>query len=110
MDVGAAIAIGAVVGVVCGLAPLIYGLNKNEKGLGWGGFGACIAGGMLLGALLALPLAILFSILIHNAAKRKERAAGQGMPGYAPPGAQPGMPAGPESPQAAGSQPTPAAR
>jgi hypothetical protein len=108
MDLGAAIAIGAVVGVVCGLAPLIYGLNKNEKGLGWGGFGVCVASGMLLGALLALPMAILFSILIHNAAKRKAGAFGPqgqtqqafGQQGYA----------APEAPQATGSQPTPAAR
>ena len=118
MDLGAAIAIGAVVGVICGLAPLIYGLNKSEKGLAWGGLGACIASGMLLGALLALPIAILFSILIHNAAKRKERAAppyvgpsagaygeGYGSQGYAAPTAptaptaQPGT--GPETPQAA---------
>jgi hypothetical protein len=106
MDVGAAIAIGAVVGVVCGLAPLIYGLNRNEKGLAWGGFGACVAGGALLGLLLAIPMAILFSILIHNAAKRKDRGyAAPATNAYGAPTAQTGMPAGgPESPQATGWQ------
>jgi hypothetical protein len=106
MDVGALIAIGTAVGIVCGLVPLIFGLNRGEKGLAWGGFAACVLGGALFALILALPLAIIFAVLIQKASKRKmtEATAYGAVPG-------PGMPqapaqVGPESVQAAGAQPT----
>jgi hypothetical protein len=94
MDLGAAIAVGAAIGVVCGLVPLIFGLTRDEKGLAWGGFGACIAAGAMLGLLLAIPMAIVFTILIRNNSKRRDAQTT----------AHGAVPAGPESMQATGQQ------
>ena len=87
--------IGAILaGVVCGLVPLITGLVRGEKGLAWGGFAACIVGGFVLGLILAVPLAIVFTVLIWKNSKEKhQRAAMHGA-----------VPAGPESMQATGAQ------
>ncbi len=86
--------IGAVLaGIVCGLIPLIFGLVRGEKGLAWGGFGACIVAGFLLGILLALPMAIVFTVLIWKNSKDHQRQAS----------AHQAVPAGPESMQATGS-------
>ena len=100
MDAGALIAIGTAVGVVCGLVPLIFGLNRGEKGLAWGGFAACILGGALFALILALPLAIIFAVLIHKSSKRRETEATAY--GAVPP---PPQQVGPESIQATGGQP-----
>ena len=86
--------IGAIVaGVICGLVPLITGLVKGENSLAWGGFVACIAGGFVLGLILALPLAVLFTVLIVRNSKKRQAAAQYGA-----------VPAGPESMQATGAQ------
>ena len=88
--------IGAIVaGVICGLVPLITGLVKGENALAWGGFVACIAGGFVLGLILAVPLAILFTVLIVRNSKKRQAA---------PPPPYGGAPAGPESMQATGAQ------
>lgn len=87
--------IGAIVaGVVCGLVPLITGLVKGEQSLAWGGFVACIAGGFVLGIILAVPLAILFTVLIVRNSNKRQMAGAQW-------GAAPG---GPESMQPPGAQ------
>jgi hypothetical protein len=65
-----------IAGAVCGLVPLIYGLNKGQTGLAVGGFFACLAGGLILGLILAIPLAVLFAWLIHR--KDKARAVATG--------------------------------
>jgi hypothetical protein len=57
--------IGALVaGAICGLVPLIYGLTRGQTALAVGGFVACVIGGLLLGVILAVPLAALFAYLI----------------------------------------------
>ena len=66
MDEGSVIVGALIVGVVCGLFPLVFGLTRGQTALAVGGFVACIAGGLVLGILLALPLAILFMVLIHT--------------------------------------------
>jgi hypothetical protein len=86
------IVIAIVAGVVCGLVPLIFGLVRGETGLAWGGFGACIVAGFLLGLLLALPMAIIFTVLIWKNSKDRQTQAA----------AQRAVPAGPESIQATG--------
>src|ERR1700730_14163542 len=52
---------GLIAGVVCGFVPLLTGIVKNRPPLGFGGFFACIAGGSILGLILALPMAGLFT-------------------------------------------------
>jgi hypothetical protein len=59
-----------VVGIVCGLVPLIYGLKTGQTGLAIGGFAASIVGGLILGIVLALPVAALFTWLIHRNARK----------------------------------------
>ncbi len=60
-----ALIIGAIiVGVVCGLAPLITGFIKKRVGLGVIGFVVSMVGGVLLGILLALPVAVIFTLII----------------------------------------------
>jgi hypothetical protein len=71
--------IGAIVaGAICGLVPLVYGLARGRTGLAVGGFLACVVGGIILGVLLAVPLAALFAWLIwrtHHVARPAANAA-----------------------------------
>ena len=53
-----------VVGAAIGAIPLVLGLKKGKKGLAIGGFAACAVSGIILGLLLAIPVCILFVVLI----------------------------------------------
>lgn len=55
---------GLVMGVICGLWPLNAGTAKGRTTLGMVGFGVCALSGVALGCLLALPMAILFRMII----------------------------------------------
>ncbi len=52
------------VGIAMGIIPAILGAVKNRLGLGIGGFFACVASGLVLGLLLAVPVCALFVWLI----------------------------------------------
>ena len=54
---------GAIAGLLCGLIPYFIGKKKNKK-LSQIAIWSCVASGIILGALLALPVAIIFSIVI----------------------------------------------
>jgi len=69
MDVGDAILIGLIVGIVLGLIPLAVGLWKGRTQLAWIGFVATAISGALLGLLLAVPVAIIFTIAIFMTAR-----------------------------------------
>ena len=57
--------VGALVaGALLGLIPLILGRKKGKNGLAIGGFAACVVSGLLLGAVLAVPVCIVFVVLI----------------------------------------------
>jgi hypothetical protein len=73
---------GLVAGAVMGLIPLIVGLKKRQKVLAWSGFGACTLGGILLGLLLALPIAIVFLIIILVRGKKTPKGPKGGYSGY----------------------------
>ena len=53
-----------VMGGICGLLPFFIGKNYNQDKLGLAGLFACIGTGFLGGILLALPCAIIFTIII----------------------------------------------
>jgi hypothetical protein len=75
--------IGAIVaGAICGLVPLVYGIARGHTGLAVGGFLACLVGGVVLGVLLAVPLAALFAWLIwrNTRVARPAAAAAPGEP------------------------------
>jgi hypothetical protein len=55
---------GFIVGVLCGLVPLIVGIVKKRPVLGVVGFVSCVPCGLLLGLLLAGPVAAVFTIII----------------------------------------------
>lgn len=54
------------VGLICGLFPLYFSTGKDRLKLGFGGLLACVASGLLLGLLLAVPVAGLFLWLIFR--------------------------------------------
>jgi uncharacterized membrane protein len=54
------------VGLICGVVPLFFSTGKDRLKLGFGGLLACVASGLLLGSLLAIPVAILFLWLIFR--------------------------------------------
>ncbi len=64
IDLIAALIGSLVVGGLLGLVPLICGLVKKKVGLALGGFFACLGGGLILGLILAVPLCVLFTVLI----------------------------------------------
>jgi len=55
---------GGTAGLVCGLVPYFIGKKKNNRKLGKIALWSCIAAGLILGILLALPVAVIFSIVI----------------------------------------------
>jgi uncharacterized membrane protein len=57
---------GVLVGLICGVAPLFFSAGRNRLKLGFGGLLACMIGGLLLGLLLAVPVALLFLWLIFR--------------------------------------------
>ena len=57
---------GVLVGLICGVVPLFFSTGKDRLKLGFGGLLACAAGGLLLGWLLAIPVAGVFLWLIFR--------------------------------------------
>jgi uncharacterized membrane protein len=57
---------GFLAGLICGVIPLFFSTGRNRLKLGYGAVLACVAGGLLLGLLLAIPAAILFLWLIFR--------------------------------------------
>ena len=59
--------LGALItGLVIGAIPAICGAIKQKIGLAVGGFFACLGAGLLLGALLAIPVCAVFLYLIFK--------------------------------------------
>jgi uncharacterized membrane protein len=57
---------GVLVGLICGVIPLFFSTGKDRLQLGFGGLLACVISGLLLGLLLALPVAVVFLWLIFR--------------------------------------------
>jgi hypothetical protein len=55
---------GLIAGILCGLIPLGAGARQNRLGIALSGFVVCMVSGVLLGALLALPVAFAFKVFI----------------------------------------------
>jgi len=67
---GAMIIGGLVAGLLCGLVPFFVGKNKGQQDLGTVALLVCAVCGMILGILLAVPVAIVFTVVIVNKAKK----------------------------------------
>jgi hypothetical protein len=63
--------LNAAIGAVLGLAPLILGFIKKNVRLGVFGFLVCVIGGALLGVILSVPGAAVFSWLIIRRGRRE---------------------------------------
>lgn len=63
--------IGLIAGGVVGLWPLVVGIRGGQRTLGIAGFFATLIGGVALGLLLAVPVAVFFAWLI---ARKKQQA------------------------------------
>jgi uncharacterized membrane protein len=56
------------IGLICGVIPLFFSTGRDRLKLGFGGLLACLVSGLLLGLLLAIPVAIVFLWLIFRQA------------------------------------------
>ena len=61
----------AIIGFIVGLVPLIAGFVKRNVKYGFAGFAGSIVGGALLGLILAVPVAVIFTWLIVRGPKTK---------------------------------------
>ena len=52
------------VGILCGLIPYKLGQKHNKESWGMAGLVTCIFGGFMLGMILAIPMAGIFSAII----------------------------------------------
>jgi len=66
------ITIALLVGILLGCIPLVYGLRNKQQNLALGGFFACVVcgGGGVGGAMVAIPMTILFVYLIKKESSR----------------------------------------
>lgn len=64
---------GFVVGVLCGLLPLIIALKKQRRGFALTSFVGCIVSGLILGLILAGPVSIIFTVIILCLNKPEEQ-------------------------------------
>jgi hypothetical protein len=62
---------GAIAGTICGILPLVLAQKKGLRGLGVGSFIACIISGVILGLILAVPVSIVFTIIVASSKGRK---------------------------------------
>ncbi len=66
---------GAGLGALIGLLPLILGFVKKERGYGVFGFFGSIVGGAVLGVLLSIPIVAIFTWLIVRDNKQPAEVA-----------------------------------
>jgi hypothetical protein len=57
------IILGTLIGILLGIIPLVVGVKKEKLSLGIGGFFASALSGAILGLILAVPIAIIFTVL-----------------------------------------------
>ena len=55
---------GFAVGAVSGILPLVLALKKERRGLAIASWVSCMVAGLILGFALALPVAVIFTIII----------------------------------------------
>ncbi len=75
VEVGTLLVAGLIAGIICGLVPLIYGLMRDRRQLALLGFGASALAGLVLGLILAIPVAGIFVFLIYRSTRERGAAA-----------------------------------
>jgi len=66
---------GIFVGALCGLLPYCIAKRRGRQGLGYGALAACTLAGFVLGILLALPTAIVFTVVALVLPARRQRTS-----------------------------------
>ena len=66
----ASVVLGTLAGILCGLIPWIIGTKKDKASPGLVGFFACALSGGVLGLMLALPVAAVFTCVVSCAPAR----------------------------------------
>lgn len=66
------VAFGAFAGFVCGLAPLVYGINKKQDTLGTVSLFLCAIAGAMFGLLAAVPVSVVMVMVIAGSEKRRD--------------------------------------
>lgn len=56
--------IGMLMGLFCGMAPMIFAIKKHREGLAIASVIACGAAGAVLGLILALPTAAILCVIV----------------------------------------------
>ncbi len=74
------LAINVGIGVVLGLIPLVVGFIKHQRKTAFLGFVVTIVGGAILGLLLAIPSAAIFTWLAVTRANKATDAPGSDSP------------------------------
>ncbi len=74
VEVGTLLVAGLIAGIICGLIPLIYGLMRDRRQLALLGFGASAVAGLVLGLILAIPVAGIFVFLIYRSTHERGRS------------------------------------
>ena len=67
-----ALLINVGLGFLFGLLPLVVGFVKHQRKYAFWGFILCIVGGAILGLLLAIPIAAIFTWLIFSRSGKTE--------------------------------------
>ena len=55
-----AVFVGSLIGIICGIAPLIVSIRKSRDGLAVASMVTCFVCGALGGAILAIPVSLAF--------------------------------------------------
>ena len=71
---------GVIAGTLCGLIPYFFGKKRGQSKLGTIGLVSCIVSGMILGVILALPVAGVFALIIATRPAGPTPGAPQGFP------------------------------
>ncbi|WFB34312.1 hypothetical protein P3T73_09075 [Kiritimatiellota bacterium B12222] len=58
------------VGCVLGVVPLLMGLKQKRNGLAWSAFGVTVLSSFILGIILALPVMIIFTVVLWVTRKK----------------------------------------
>jgi hypothetical protein len=61
---------GLIVGAIAGLLPLLYGRRSGQGKIALAGLICCIVAGLIAGAIGAVPLAVIFAIVIAIRGRR----------------------------------------
>lgn len=64
---------GTIAGAVCGLLPLLLARGRGQLPLGTAGMVSCMISGAILGLILAIPVAVIFTVVVLSRGRQAAR-------------------------------------